>query len=309
MTLTLLERLSREVSEQPKLLRDFSKSRIAKAPKGSLFVGAGDSYAAALGAFYLSRGTSLALDPYALIASPEMAAGREVFFVSISGRTSANIEAARRVRGVARRTTALTVDETSPLAASTDRTMKLPITVAPRSPGLLSFTLSLLATVMIATGEGSPIDLGRAFRKAAGDSEKVRFASGTTYFLGNSAGYAAAVYSTAKVHELFGSSSQAEMLEEFSHMELFSLRKSDCVNIFSCFDPLGKGRKLHKALLDRRYESSLIPSYGSSAVEQLFHSAFVAQLAVLRKAEAVRLRRPSFQTKRDGLEISDEMIY
>lgn len=77
MTHALLEHLSGEVARQPSALREFSGSRIARAPKDSLFVGAGDSYAAALAAFYLSQGRCIALDPYALVASPGIAAGRE----------------------------------------------------------------------------------------------------------------------------------------------------------------------------------------------------------------------------------------
>lgn len=137
--------------------------------------------------------------------------------------------AAERVRNIAKRTTALTADDTSPLATSTERTVKLPLTVLPRSPGLLSFSLSLLATLMIATGEASSIDPGRVFKAAVNDSEKIHFERETTYFLGNCAGYAAAIYSAAKVYEVLGSKSDAEMLEEFSHMELFSLSKTDSV--------------------------------------------------------------------------------
>jgi glutamine---fructose-6-phosphate transaminase (isomerizing) len=309
MTRRFLERLSSEVAGQPKALREFSRSSIARAPQGSLIVGAGDSYAAALAAFYISRGSCIALDPYALAASPEMAAGREVFFISISGRTIANIAASKMIRGIAKRTTALTVDDGSPLAAATDRILRLPFTPIPKSPGLLSFSLSLLAALMVTTGEVSPIDLRRVFKAAESDTKRVLFGRGTTYFLGNSAGYSAAVYSAAKVYEMLGSKAEAELLEEFSHMELFSLKRSDSVNIFSCFDPLDRGKRLRRALLDRGYEARVIPSRGGSEVEQLFHSVFVAQLAVLGKAKAINLAKPRFQTATGKLKISDTMIY
>jgi fructoselysine-6-P-deglycase FrlB-like protein len=297
-----------EVSGQAEVLRSFAKSELPRAGKGSVFVGAGDSYAAAVAGFYLSKANCLAVDPYALISCPEIAKGRDVFFISVSGKTSSNVEAARKVRRLARLTTAVTADGGSRLAASTERTVKLPMVAVPRSPGFLSFSLSLLAVLRIATGEVS-CDFESAFRSAEEDSRNVSFARGTTYFLGNSAAYGVSLYSAAKAYELLGARSHAELLEEFSHLELFSLGRSDSVNIFSSFDPLKMGERLRMALSDRGYVSRLIPPRGSSDAERLFHSVFVAQLAVIRRAEELGIARPNFLSARDRLEISDRMIY
>jgi len=70
-------------------LGELSRSRVVGAVQGSSFVGAGDSRAAALAAFYLSHAGWVAQDPDALVAPPGNADGREVFFTSILGRTSA----------------------------------------------------------------------------------------------------------------------------------------------------------------------------------------------------------------------------
>jgi len=278
------------------------------ASRGSIFVGAGDSYAAALCGFYISGGHCLALDPYSLAGAPTTAAGREVFFVSASGRTSANIAAARRVRGVARVTTAMTADHRSKLAGVTDRTVRLPMTLVPRSPGLLSFSLSLLA-VLKASNVNVSCDFRRAFQIAGSDCRKVLFGRGTTYFLGNSAAYAVSTYAAAKVYEFFGAKAHAELLEEFSHMELFSLSKSDAVNVFSCFDASGIGSKLISALAKHGFKSRVTPSRGSTVAERLFHSVFVTQLAVLREAKRSKLSEPHFLKTKDRLAISDAMIY
>src|SRR5437870_13307611 len=93
----------REVGEQPSKLRSFLSVPVERATSGSIFVGAGDSYAAALATFYLSGGKYLAFDPYAISTIPSAEAGRDVFFLSISGRTSSNILSARKLRGVGRR--------------------------------------------------------------------------------------------------------------------------------------------------------------------------------------------------------------
>jgi D-arabinose 5-phosphate isomerase GutQ len=303
----LLHQLVEEVRRQPEVLEEFAKSKLTMASKGSIFVGAGDSYAAALCGFYVSGGRCLALDPYSLTTAPAIAAGREVFFVSASGRTSSNIVAARRVKEVARVTTAITANHRSKLAAAANRVARLPMTVVPRSPGLLSFSLSLLAVLKASIGNVS-CDFRRAFQMAESDCREVSFGRGTTYFLGNSAAYAVCMYAAAKVYELFGTKAHAELLEEFSHMELFSLRRADAVDVFACFDPAGIGTRLQRALVGQGYQSYHVPSRGESDTERLFHSVFVAQLAVLRKARRSVLR-PRFLDAKDRLKISDSMIY
>lgn len=297
-----------EVMAQPATLASFAKSRLPGLPAGSVFVGAGDSYAAALAGFYASRGKCLALDSYSLLASPETASGRDAVFVSASGKTSSNIAAARRVRGVARRTWALTADGQSRLAGEVDRVVKLPITYAPKAPGILSFSMSLLAVLKMTTGRGH-CDFGRALRRAEESSTAVGFGRGTTYFLGNSIGYAVALYAAAKGYELLGARCHAELLEEFPHMEVFSLRREDAVNIFSSYDPLGRGGRLQSLLAEGGYKASLVRDDRGSEEEGIFHSVFVAQLATLKEALSRGLSKPKFLASKWTLEASDRMIY
>src|SRR5438309_7221384 len=56
-----MQMLADEVRGQPEALEEFEKSEFPRAPKGSIFAGAGDSYAASLAAFYSSGGRCLAL--------------------------------------------------------------------------------------------------------------------------------------------------------------------------------------------------------------------------------------------------------
>lgn len=303
-----LNRSANEIRRQPAALTEFERTRLPVASKGSIFVGAGDSYAAAMAAFYASRTRCIALDPYVLTVYPEMASRKEVFFISASGNTKANVEAAVKVKGVAEVTTAITADGASRLASSTSQTLRLPISPSPRAPGLLSFTLSLLAALKISTGYAS-CDFDRALHRAKKDSLEVSLARGTTYFLGNALAHSAAIYSAAKVREFLGTKSQGELLEEFSHLELFSLKRSDSVNIFSCFDPDGGGRELTEALSDKGYEARSIPSRGESDTERLFHSVFVSQLAVLKVAEEQGLPGPRFLSEKAKLGVSDSRIY
>ena len=297
-----------EVERQPCILEELSKSSFPRARRGSIFVGAGDSYSAALAGFYASNGSCIAVDPYQLASTPEMAKGLDVFLISVSGRTASNLAAASRVRKLAKRTVAITSDEGSKLAGLTDEVVRLPMTYVPRTPGLSSYALSLLAVLKV-VGHEERCDFETAFREARKDEGKIIWGEGTTFFLGNYLAHAVAIYASAKTYELLGTKAHAEVLEEFSHMELFSLGPSDVVNVFSAFDPLGASGRLARALVQEGYESHVVPHRGASETEQLFQAVFACQLAVLRRADEMKLSKPSFLAARRKLAISDSIIY
>ena len=297
-----------EVGRQPGVLLKFSKSRFPRARRGSIFVGAGDSYSAAMVAFYASNGWCIAVDPYHLASTPGIAKEVDVFLISVSGRTASNLAAARKVRRLAKRTIAITSDEGSRLAGLVDEVVRLPMRYLPRTPGLLSYSLSLLAVLSI-VGRGEKCDFEGAFRAARKDEGNIRWGEGTTYFLGNSLAYPVSIYAAAKTYEFMGAKAYPQLLEEFSHLELFSLGASDVVNVFSAFDPLGASGRLVKALAHQGYESHAVPSRGGSETEQLFHAVFASQLSVLRRVGELRLPEPNFLTAAGRLAVSDSMIY
>ena len=309
MTGSILTATMREVGEQPSKLRSFLSVPVERATSGSIFVGAGDSYAAALTTFYLSGGKYLAFDPYAIFTIPSAAAGRDVFFISVSGRTSSNVSAARKLRGLARRRIAITANQDGPLAEEVDDVILLPHESRARVAGTLSFTLALLASMKVALGEFS-CNFSRAYSAAKVAQKKAAISDhGTTYILGNNAVHAIAVYGAAKVYEILGYRAYAEQLEEFSHMELFSLKASDSVIIFSAFDPARIGARLHAALRSRGYVASLLDPHSSNTAETIFYYAFLSQLAPLAKAQARGLSEPYLVGARKKLQVSDSMIY
>jgi len=297
-----------EVKSQPHILEEFSKSCFPQAKRGAILVGAGDSYSAAMSGFFFSGGACIALDPYHLASVPEMAKGVDVFLISVSGRTASNLAAARKVGRLARRTVGITSDEGSKLAEMVDEVVRLPMKYVPRTPGLLSYTLSLLAVLKIA-GLEEKCDFEGAYRAARRDRGRIGWARGTTYFLGNSLAYPVSMYAAAKTYEFLGSRAHAELLEEFSHLELFSLGHADRVNIFSAFDPLEESVRLAGALSREEYESSVIPGRGTTKPERLFHAVFATQLSVLKRTAELGLSTPSFLTSDDRLVVSDSMIY
>jgi glutamine---fructose-6-phosphate transaminase (isomerizing) len=304
----MIKALEEEAKGQISVLEEFSARRLGKARRGSIFVGAGDSYAAALAGFYGSGGSCIALDPYHLASSPEIADGVDVFLISVSGRTASNVAAASRIKGVARRTVAITSDEKSKLAGLVNSVIRLPISYEPRTPGLLSFSLSLLAVLKL-IGVGQRCDFAGMLDSAVKDQGKIAWGKGTTYFLGNNLAYTVALYGAAKTYELLGLKAHPELLEEFSHLELFSLKTSDIVNIFSSFDPMDESGRLAEALSRGGYEALVIPTRGRSDIERVFHGVFLSQVSVLRRARDAGLSKPSFLSSKARLDASDSMIY
>lgn len=308
MPTSRLEDIAGEIDAQPRSLDGLMRRRTKRARPGSLFVGAGDSYACSLAVQHLSRGRSLALDPYALVASPDFANGREVYFISVSGRTRSNIAAAKAVRRIAVSTTAITSNPASPLSKATQATLEIPYPYVPRTPGTLSFALSLLAAIKLACG---PItcDFARSLSQAKASSKMAFSHPGTTYFLGNGPVHAVVLYSALKTFELFGDRASGEMLEEFGHASLFSLRRRDTVNIFTAFDPAGIGRKLSSALRREGFGQNLVHVSGRNEYESVFHAAFLAQIGILREARSRGIATPYIVRSKEKLRLSDSMIY
>lgn len=295
---------------QPATLQEAATSlRVRVARRCSLLVGAGDSYAASLCASGLSPLGLVAVDPLDLAERPSLAEKRDVYFISVSGKTRSNVDAARKVRESCRRTVAVTCDPESPLGEECDEVAAIPFSPSAKSPGVLSFSLSLLAVLQLGSCY-SPCDFKSSMSEARRNAILIKPAeAGTSYFLGLGALYGVSLYAAAKVYEFTGRSAHAERLEEFSHMELFSLTAADSVNIFSTSSNRVTTEKLHNALSAAGFTSAVLPNRGRSGTECVFTAAFMAQLSALHAAERAGLRQPYFLRAPDKLRISDLMIY
>jgi hypothetical protein len=293
--------VAKELKEQPLLLRSLRSSTLWSELHESgdpIFVGAGDSYAASLCASFLAGSRVLALDPYSLAESLGWAEGRPVYIISISGETRSNIELARSLKGVARLTAAITYSPKSRLAAEADRVVELPFRPRGKSPGVASFTLSLAAALKVC-GVESGCDFQEVLSRIASRRN-------LTHFAGNNEAYAASVYGVAKIYEILGGRAQASLLEEFSHMPLFSLSTSDRVNMVE--SPNGhKGELLYERLKDGGYHTSLVRLEGGK-VERLYLLVFAMQMAAIDAARREGLEIPYFLSAKK-MRISDEMIY
>jgi hypothetical protein len=308
-----LDSVRKELLRQPSLLKDLRGSGAWSALGGGespIFAGAGDSYAASVCASFLAGPPVLAFDPFSLLESLAWAKRRHVYIVSVSGETTSNVELARALKGVAEGTTAITANPESRLAAVVDEVVALPFRSVAKSPGIASFTLSLAAALK-ACAFDPDCDYERLLSRGLALSKRVRIAGGrsVTYFVGNNESYAASVYGVAKVYELLGARAQASLLEEFSHMPLFSLSRDDVVNVAeSPGGRKGKGGSLCRRLKAGGYDSSLVRPKGSR-LEGLYSLVFAMQAAAVDAAKARGLNAPYFLGAKKKLKISDEMIY
>ena len=306
-----LASVAAEFRRQPSLLESFRKASLWSElveEEDPVLVGAGDSYAASLCASFLSGPRVLALDPFSLTESIAWAKKRPVYILSVSGETTSNIGLARALKGVAGRTIAVTSNTESRLASATDDVVPLPFRPTAKSPGIATFTLSLAALLRIC-GHDPRLRFEDAMSGAVDESRRIRIArgQGVTHFAGNNEAYAASIYGTAKIYELLGRRAQATMLEEFSHMPLFSLEKSDTVNVIDSAGGI-KGSRLHRLLEKAGYESSLLRLKGDR-IERLYVLVFAMQLAAIDAAKHAGLKAPYFLGAKNKLRISDELIY
>jgi fructoselysine-6-P-deglycase FrlB-like protein len=282
-----------------------------RAGSNCIFVGAGDSFAAAKAAEYLSEFRARALDPYDLLLNPRIAEGKHVYMISISGRTRTNIEAAKAARGIARRITAITSDVRSVLAETCDDLIKLNFRkTGAVTPGTVSFTTTLLACYSRVREMPAIPDLREVFDSCVSWSDTIELPTeGTVFIVGTGVSYCMAIYGAAKIFEVLGSRSQYQATEQFSHMELFSLSGGDFVLLIPRSGADEKVAQLEGLLAGGGWKVAKINPIESDEVIHSILTAMHLQVLVWRTALKLGLEECSFKKKEKHLRISDAIIY
>jgi fructoselysine-6-P-deglycase FrlB-like protein len=229
-----IEAMQSEIEYQ---VQDLHKLHLSSPVSNCLFVGSGDSYIAGLAAQYFSGSRAICCSPIDIIKNPLLVKRRNLFLVSISGNTQANIIAAKiaKKHGVGT-ISALTARSSSRLAKSCDQTIELKykntgITTA----GTISFTASMIKCISLSTELQLPSNLRKMYNRAENQAKQAiskiddkSNSSSTSYFiLGNSQLHAIAMYGALKFNEVFGAKAMAYPTEEFCHSPLFSIKETD----------------------------------------------------------------------------------
>jgi glutamine---fructose-6-phosphate transaminase (isomerizing) len=285
--------------------------------RDSLFVGSGDSYVAGLAAQYFSGSHAICCYPIDIIKNPSLVERRNLFIVSISGNTLANILAAKiaKKHGVSK-ITALTARPSSRLAKSCDQTIELKYrNTGIITAGTISFVASMIKCISLTIQLRLPSDLRKIYNRAETQAKQViskidnksRTSSSSSYFiLGNGQLHAIAMYGALKFNEVFGASAMVYPVEEFCHSPLFSIKETDQAIVLGDNDD--NNRKLSKRLNEEGF-SSVHVRFKNTGIELLLQATFFIQLLVLKLAQKYGLTSCHFLSNKKLLRVSSDFIY
>ncbi|MGH9878182.1 MAG: sugar isomerase, partial [Nitrososphaerales archaeon] len=170
--------------------------------------------------------------------------------------------------------------------------------------GRISFTTSMLACLSLVRNV-TITDAERLFNSAESDAEEMKL-NGHVYVLGNWITYPLAIYGCAKMYEVLGMKAQHAMLEQFCHMQLFSMKEGDTILILS---NEGKAKQLSVKLVKDGYNSHIFEPKGKTLEDNLLYYSFLLQLIVLNNAKRLQLKECYFMTNDKLREISSSLIY
>ena len=299
-----LEAYEKDIFAQPKFLHTFhaKKPLSITQQKNVIFSGTGDSFASAMLAEVFSNYLVKSFDPLDLLKTKIIAKNKTIYFVSISGNTISNIKVAK----MAKKSIAITSKPQSRLANACNTSIILNF---PNSDvftaGSISFLESALTCISLVRSISIPKNT-RIFEKALSDAKKSKFGK-RLFVLGSMHTFPIAMYCAAKFYELLGYDVHFERIEQFSHMELFSVKKGDTVIIF-------EEKNSHNKQLVKNLKSIglniIHPVFESkNNISQLLYYVYFSQLLPLFEAKKRRQKDCHFVLSKKLRNVSDQMIY
>ena len=299
-----------QVQDLPKLIQPNKIN-----PDCCLFIGSGDSFVAGLIAHYASKRRAISCNPMEFLLNPCIAFKRQIYIISISGRTNANILSAKMARKHKIRTTAITRKPKSILAKYCDDIIKLSYkSTDVLTSGTIGFTSCMLTCLSLISDvkEINYIDKVYFQAKIEADDmlEKHSMDTSSFIFLGDGLLFPVGIYGALKMNEIFGSRSYAYMIDEFCHSPIFSIRREDNIIIFDKGDyDKKKARVLCKRLDKISYSSLYIDLKKFTGIEAVLKSIFLIQFLMLKIAKRNVLKDCFFICNKELLKLSSDLIY
>jgi fructoselysine-6-P-deglycase FrlB-like protein len=314
-----IEAMQAEIEYQ---VEELPKLDLLSPVSNCLFVGSGDSHAAGLAAQYFSGSQAICCYPIDIIKNPLLVKRRNLFIVSISGNTRANIMAAKIAkRHGASNITAITSRSSSRLAKSCDQIFELKYrNTGIATAGTISFTASMIKCISLITHLRIPSNIGEIYNRAEKQAKQViskiddksnsSSISNSCYFiLGNGQLHAIAMYGSLKINEVFGVRAMGYPAEEFCHSPLFSIQETDQAIVLGDDDNNNNNsRKLSKRLNEEGFSSVHI-GFQNKGIELLLSATFFIQLVLLRLAQKYGLTSCHFLSNEKLLRVSSDFIY
>ena len=314
-----IEAMQAEIEYQ---VEELPKLDLLSPVRNCLFVGSGDSHAAGLAAQYFSGSQAICCYPIDIIKNPLLVKRRNLFIVSISGNTQANIIAAKIAKKHgASNITALTARSSSRLAKFCDQIIELKYrNTGIATAGTISFTASMIKCISLITQLHLPSNIGEIYNCAEKqakqaiskiDDKSNSSSSSSCYFiLGNGQLHAIAMYGSLKINEVFGVRAMAYPAEEFCHSPLFSIQETDQAIVLGDDDNNNNNssRKLSKRLNEEGF-SSVHVGFQNKGIELLLSATFFIQLVLLKLAQKYGLTSCHFLSNEKLLRVSSDFIY
>jgi len=298
-----IEAYEKDIELQLDFLKSFRKQKPIShnQQKNTIFSGSGDSLVSVMLAESFSGGIVKAMDPLDLYNNKQLVKLKHVYFVSISGNTITNIKVAK----IAKRTTAITSKPKSRLANASDEIILLN---APNNTVFTAGSISFLESALTCISLVKKITIpkgSKLFSKAKTDAKKAKV-SKRIFILGNLFTFPLAMYCAAKFYEILGYDAHYSRIEQFSHMELFSVQKGDTVIIFE--EKNSYNKKLERNL--KKIGINVIhPNMPSKKISQMIYCTFFSQLLTLFEAKKKRKKDCHFVTAKNIRNVSNQMIY
>jgi len=298
-----IDAFERDIGLQQDYIR---KLRLGKPiPKGEwekvLLCGSGDSLAAAMLAASFSNYSMTAVDPLELAQNKEIARGKRVYFVSVSGNTKANILAAKSVRD----SVAVTHNPGSRLAGACKDVVFLGYSDSGVvTSGSIGFAASALWCMSCVTSLRMG-RIGAIFERAKKEAQKITL-SGKVFFLGNQHTYPVAMYGAAKIYEVSGHDAHYEKTEQFFHMGLFCAKKGDTVILY---EGGRRAKDLARTLRKLGLAVHCPESGAGNLVEKVIFYTFVSQFVALNLARSNRQTDCYFVSHAKLRDASSQTIY
>jgi fructoselysine-6-P-deglycase FrlB-like protein len=299
-----LEAYERDIFSQPEFLNKFKtqKPLSSKIQKNSIFTGSGDSLVSAMLAEVFSNYLVKSVDPLDLLKNKSILKNKIIYFVSISGNTISNIKVAKMTT----KSTAITSQSKSKLANACTKSIILKFSNSNMfTAGSISFLESALTCISLVTRFSISKNSG-IFKKALTDAKKATFGK-RIFVLGNMHTFPIAMYCAAKIYEILGYDAHFERIEQFTHMELFSIKKGDTVIIFE------KKNSHNKQLVKNLKHIGLNiihPQIKSkNKISELLYYVYFSQLLSLFEAKKRRKKDCHFILAKQLRRVSNDMIY
>lgn len=281
-------------------------------PQNSLFIGSGDSHAAALVAEYASNHRAKSCYPTDIISNPNVLNDRTAYFISVSGNTLDNIAAARIAKKKGIKTVAITREPRSKLAVLCDELIELKYRrTGITTSGSVGFSASLLTCLSLVRSVHHIPDLTSLIEEADKMSWRLlRAQQFTSYiFMGCGLLFPVALYGALKINEILGISSYAYTIDEFFHSPIFGITDTDRLIALDSRDSFARIRLPRSEFIGLNLSTVDLAYPPSKYLTMLFLSLFTLQLLVIKTALRRGLKECSFLTNQKILELSSDYIY